>query len=666
MKTVIICEKPSQAQNLKKALGSSYGEILPMAGHLIGFKMPEEIDPALEKWGYDLIIPEGKKSLGKSKFLNPIKEALKQADNVIVATDCDREGTLLGREVLDFFGYRGSAQRAIFTAEDEKSLREAFKKLKPLSSTNNEYEAAKGRETADYILGLTMTRSITKSLGQFVAVGRVKSPTFGIVTKRELEIRNFKPQNYYNLELEIDGLKLNYVADPMVLNKNDYANLLSNKPKTCYLKKEVKKGKQSPPKPFDLLALTKNLSDVPAKKVLELAQSLYETHKIATYPRSESRHLPLNMLPSSKELFSTITALYSLETSEPIIRKGKTGVFFDSDASHHAIIPNINSDIKAIYPNLSELEKRAFDAIAKQFIASLSPDAEYEQTTYTTKVDGYLFKKSGKVFTDLGYLKILGKSEKENKEALTDIKEGEYKIIDILITTHVTKPPSRFTEASLADAMKNAWRFVEDPKYQELLKGTSGIGTQATRADIIEALKDPKQDIFKIDKKHIVPTDKALKFYEIINRILPELIDPAVTAMWELSLSMIEEGKITHDQFINRVKERTQEYVEVAQNNEIKIERKPSQKQINLAKELAKMHSLSLPDLNNYDATKNFIDVVFKDVESGKLEKKERVFKPSKKQLDFAKKISKSKNKPIPKKALQNAKLLSEFINENK
>lgn len=656
---IIICEKPSQRQNILEAVGEKYGKVLALQGHVLQFKMPNEIEPD-RKWGYHLNLPKGKKpSPEKLKVIQPIRKALKEADNVIIATDCDVEGILLGREVLDFYKYTGKAQRAIFTAEDPKSLQNAFQNLIPLSDTDNEYQSGIARETADYILGLSMTEAVTTKTAQLQSIGRVKTPTVGIVAEREIAIKNFKETTHYALKLNLKELSLFHFPDPIEPNKEKLEKMIGDFPNSVELIKEVTEKEELPPKPLDLASLCSQCNEFSIKEIEQITQNLYEKHKIITYPRSESRYIPKNMEMTSVELFSKLQTLFGDYDKEPTIRKGSKGVFHDTTESHFALIPNAKINVIDAYKNLNDNEKKVFDTIAKFFIASMLPSALSEITKYETTINNCLFTCQGKTYKKLGYLSFMPKSE---EAILNDVAEGNYDIENIEITEHITKPPKRFTQQSLAMAMKNAWRFVEEEKYRKILKGTKGIGTQTTRGKMIETLLG--QNIFEIKKKQIYMTEKGLEIYLAIKNIIPEIVNPDITARWELGLEMVREGKLTSNKFIEQVKTRTSEYLEIIKNSDIKeVTRTPSKKQIALAKKFAKQYEYAPPDYESHDAVKSFIEGIMTDIESGKLEK---IYIPSEKHLKYAQNIADKNNIKIPAEAKINSKLLSKFIDDNK
>lgn len=725
MTTVVIAEKPSQARDLKAALGSSFGVILAAEGHLLTLAEPEDVNPAWKTWSAEVLKPNGlypfKPGSGgnKAEKLKAIKAALKGATKVVIATDCDREGQLIGQEILEYCKYKGTVERAIFTAQDPLTLQNAFKALKPNSEYQNMYQAAVARQQADQIFNLSLTRAATVTLQApgtrgVIGVGRVKTPTLAIVCRRELEILNFKPVDYFEIHataLVKDGsFVMKHAPNERILDRKiaeEIQKVAEGAKGPLVVKVEDKK--RSPPKLFDLPALQKSCASKfgwTANKTLEIAQELYDGDgkKIITYPRAESRYLAEAQAKDVPTILSGLGKLSDYKTfvtGTPVIRTGKSGVFSDkalAGVSHHAIIPNVNviSDATKILAKCSEDEKKMFDLIARAYMAAMMPDYLYKQTTATLIVAAkFDFVAKGQVPLQLGWRLVYQDQEKEEaKKPKTESKEAKEKdepeddeegattlppltngemakLKDAKLMALQTKPPPRYNEGGLIAAMQDAWKFVEDPTTRDRLKEAKGIGTPATRANILEGLK--RQQFLKTSGKNIVPTESGLALYQVLAAAAPPVVDPATTAMWEFKLDEILLGQLASLQVIDEIagaagKLITQIQAHAAKGGALisgasKGGGKPTAKMVEFAKKLAEMKGVKLPKGLASDSN---ICRTFLDTHATKREEGAAPGKPSEKSVAFAKQIAQSLGADIPEAAMRNQKSLSEWINANK
>ena len=584
MKTVIIVEKPSQARDLRAAIGNRFGDILPAEGHLIRLAEPDEVNAAWKRWSCDLLKPDGlyptraAREKTKSAKLKAIASALKGCDGVILATDCDREGQLIGQEILEHLRYRGPVRRALFTAQDPKTLRQAFERLKPNAEMQPLYKAAVARQQADQIFNLSLTRTATKTLlapqaRGVIGIGRVKTPTLAIVCMRELEILNFKPEDYFEVEAlatvaqgsflmrhapaEAKRIKDRAKAEAIAAAAAGFAGPITLK---------VEDKRRGPPKLFDLPALQKHCSQRwgwTADRTLSIAQELYDGDgkKLITYPRAEARYLAENQIadvPAIVAALLKVRGFAGLEIGTPVIRRGKSGTFSDKaleGVAHHAIIPNVNvlDDMDARVARLSEDEKKLFAVICRSYLASVMPDYEYRHTVVTLDVPvageaPASFRATGHVPLRLGWKAVFGATAGEAEdgadgaETLPPMTDGETAALsDPKVRTCTTEPPPRYNEGTLIDAMQNAWKFVSDPALRDRLKESKGIGTPATRAEIIKGLK--AQNLLAPSGKLVVPTASGLKLYELLAKAAPSLVDPGTTAQWEMRLDEVVLGQ---------------------------------------------------------------------------------------------------------------------------
>ena len=573
---IVITEKTSQAKDVRTAVGSRYGDILPAEGHLFDLLEPEDAVPEWKRWSPILLRPEGlydtrpAEGGNKAAKLKAIREALRTAKRVWLATDCDREGQLIGQEILEHYKYRGQVMRVLFTAQDSQTIRDAFGRAKPNAEYARLYAAAVARRQADQIYNLSLTRTATVILGRgtrrVIGVGRVKTPTLAIVCKRELEIRDFAPLAYFEIVATAkvaggqfqmrhapqDRIVRREIAQDVVKAAEGFEGKLSVR---------VDDKRQGPPKLHDLPSLQKLCGSRfgwSASKTLELAQELYDGQgkKIITYPRAEVRYLPATLISDVPRIVAGLRAGQSFGAlpmpDPPLIRKGASGTFYDKGlegASHHAVIPNVNTidKLPEVWSRLSSDEKKLFDVVARAYLSALMPDFRYRQTTATLDVRGSEFRAAGRQPIDLGWRAAFPEwqpADEKGDEAqlLPPLRNGEtVQLQDPKIENKETRPPPRYNEGTLIEAMQNAWRFIDDEALRERLKEAKGIGTPATRAEIIGGLK--KQGFMIAQGKNIVPTKTGLSLFGILKQADPALVDPGVTAQLECLLDDVVVGK---------------------------------------------------------------------------------------------------------------------------
>jgi DNA topoisomerase III len=571
---IVITEKTSQAKDVRAAVGPRYGDILPAEGHLFDLIEPEDVVPAWKRWSPILLRPEGlygtrpAEGGNKAAKLKAIREALRTAKLVWLATDCDREGQLIGQEILEHYKYRGQVMRVLFTAQDSQTIRDAFGRAKPNAEYARLYAAAVARRQADQIYNLSLTRTATVILGRrrVIGVGRVKTPTLAIVCKRELEIRKFVPLAYFEVvaTAKVAGgqFQMRHAPQDRIVRREIAQDVV--KAVQCFegaLAVRVEDKRQGPPKLHDLPSLQKLCSSRfgwSASKTLEVAQELYDGQgkKIITYARAEVRYLPQSLISDVPRIVAGLRVGQSFSPipvpEPPVIRRGASGSFYDKGlegASHHAVIPNVNTidKLREVWPRLTTDEKKLFDVIARAYLAALMPDFRYRQTTATLDVRGFEFRAAGRQPIDLGWRAAFPEwqpADEKGDEAqlLPPLRNGETaQLQDPEIEDKETRPPPRYNEGTLIEAMQNAWRFVDDGVLRERLKEAKGIGTPATRAEIIGGLK--KQGFLIAQGKHIVPTETGLSLFGVLKQADPALVDPGVTAQLECLLDDVVVGK---------------------------------------------------------------------------------------------------------------------------
>src|SRR3954447_2222072 len=579
MKTLAIAEKASQARDIRAAVGDRHGPVLPAEGHLLRLAEPEEVDPAWKRWSFALPKPDGlyptrpDRAGGKPAKLAAIRQALKGAARVIIATDCDREGQLIGQEILEHLRFRGEVLRAIFTAQDPTTLREAFANLRPNAEYRHLYAAAVARRQADQVFNLSLTRAATRALVPagargVIGIGRVRTPTLAIVCRRELEIRAFRPEDYFEAvataPVASGSFELRHAPPPARRIKERARAVAIAALAEGFrgpLSVEVEPRRQAPPRLVDLPALQKACGrrwGWTAERTLNVAQELYdgEGKKLITYPRAEARYLAERQagdVPAIVGALLRLRGFAALEVGAPVIRRGKGGHFHDkglAGVAHHAVVPNVKvvADLEARLARLGEDEKRLFALVCRSYLAAVMPDHEYRRTTVRMDVAGHEFRAVGRITLRAGWRAVYGPGDPEGggragegREAegpLPPLRDGEVAVLGgARVEAKRTQAPPRYGEGALVDAMQNAWRFVEDPARRERLKEAKGIGTPATRAAVIEGLK--RQGLLAPSGKWIVPTAAGLELHALLSGAAPVLVDPGTTAVWELRLDGI-------------------------------------------------------------------------------------------------------------------------------
>lgn len=553
---IVITEKTSQANDVRAAVGPRYGAILPAEGHLFDLLEPEDVVPAWKQWTSVLLRPEGlygtKPASGGNKAakLRAIRDALGSAKRVWLATDCDREGQLIGQEILEHYDYRGVVMRVIFTAQDPQTIRDAFARARPNADYARLYAAAVARRQADQIYNLSLTRTATVTLARgtrsVIGVGRVKTPTLAIVCTRELEICNFISQAYFEVVAmaQVDGgqFRMRHAPKERIVKRDEAETIAAAAEEfEGQLVVRVEDKGQGPPRLHDLPSLQKLCGSRfgwSAARTLEVAQELYDGQgkKVITYPRAETRYLPESSISDVPRIIAGLRvgrAFSGIPLPEtPIIRRGASGAFHDkglAGASHHAVIPNVNTvdSLREIWPRLSNDERRLFDVIARSYLSAMMPDFRYRQTTVTLDVRGHPFGAAGRQPIEFGWRAAFpdwqpAGEKGDDAQLLPSLRNGDTaRPRDALVEDKETRPPSRYNEGTLIEAMQNAWRFVTDQVLLERLKEAKGIGTPATRAEII----------------------RGLALFAVLEQADPALIDPGVTAQMERLLDEVLIGQ---------------------------------------------------------------------------------------------------------------------------
>jgi DNA topoisomerase-3 len=507
-----------------------------------------------------------------AKQLKIVGEQLKQSTSLVIATDADREGEMIARELLDYFSYRGPVQRLWLSALDAESVKRALKSLKTGRETEPLYRAALARSRADWLVGMNLTRAATVKLGNgpgVLSVGRVQTPTLALVVRRDELIENFRSRNYYELLADVAAgihrLTLKHAPgeDDRIYDRaaaDSLAQRAQGARGPLAVKSERKR--QAPPKLFSLLTLQKAANKKwgwSADKTLEVAQALYETHKATTYPRSDCPFLPNEQESDVPIILKHLAGVPGFETlatlAAPEIRKS----VFDTKkiTAHHAIIP---TTVSAPWAKMSDEEQQLFLLIARHFLACLYPDHEFQHTTVALDANGVAFKATGRVPLVAGWRVVFGEElpeDDEKKDAsvepatLPPVSDGLAAAVDtVRVDSKRTTPPARYTEGTLLEDMARIAKYIDDPAKKAKLKETSGIGTEATRASIIEKLKNTKTPFLITKGRSILSSDAGRA---LIHRLSATLSDPGETAVWEDRLEAIAQGQESVESFLTEI-----------------------------------------------------------------------------------------------------------------
>ncbi|ARV05531.1 DNA topoisomerase III [Polaribacter sp. SA4-10] len=588
---VCIAEKPSVAREIANILGANTKRdgfyegngyaVTYTFGHLCTLLEPKDYKPHWKSWDLNNLpmLPERFDTkvtgdAGIRKQFNIVKSLFDKATVVINCGDAGTEGELIQRWVINQAGYKGKVQRLWISSLTEEAIKEGFKNLKPSEQYDNLYYAGYSRAIGDWLLGLNATRLYTVKYGGFkqvLSVGRVQTPTLAMLVNRFVEIQNFKPQPYWELQTTYRNTLFNYEEGRFL--KQEDGQVLANKVKESdfeIVSVTKKKGKEYAPKLFDLTGLQvycNNKFGFSADETLKMVQKLYEM-KVVTYPRVDTTFLPNDVYPKIAGILSKLTNYSAL--THPLlgqkIKKSKR-VFDDKKVTdHHAIIPT------GIQGNLQYNQQQVYDIITRRFIGVFYPDSDVSNTSVIGKAADVPFKTTGKEILTKGWRVAFeteeSKIKKELNEQLTlpSFVKGEKGTHEPSFLEKETKPPRNFTEASLLRAMETAGKQVDDDDLRELMK-ENGIGRPSTRASIIETLF--RRKYIERKKKLVLPTQTGI---DLINIIDNELLKSAeLTGRWEKRLKEIERGEFNAGTFINNMKKMVDELVyEVRSNTSVK------------------------------------------------------------------------------------------------
>lgn len=574
-KSLVLAEKPSVARDIARVLGchkkgngflEGQQYIVTWAlGHLVTHADPEGYGAKYKEWKLEHlpIVPDPFKIVPirqTTKQLNAVKAQLKRQDvkNIIIATDAGREGELVARWILEQAKCRKPVQRLWISSVTDKAIKNGFKQLKPGRQYENLYEAAVARAEADWVVGINATRALTVKYNAQLSTGRVQTPTLAMIAEREKQIQEFTPKTYYGLQAITEKATFTW-TDAKGQTRIFDETFMKEKFATVDRMKEGQisdvhsaQKMQLAPSLFDLTELQKEAHrrwSWSAKETLSTLQNLYERHKIVTYPRTDSKHLSSDMKETLIERVKAVDIPPFRKAAQQLIRQGKLqpqkGVIDDKRVSdHHAIIP---TEETALLQDLSDKEKRLYELIVNRFLAVFFGPFKYEQVTVTLTVGQETFKTRGKVVIDEGWKKVYDFDE-DDENTLPTFEKGQTVAIRAITETNgQTKPPARFNEGTLLAAMENPTQFMqgESKDLIQTIGETGGLGTVATRADVIERLFKT----FVIEKKgnDLYTTSKGRQLLELVPE---DLKSPALTAEWEQKLTKIANGKLKKSQFM--------------------------------------------------------------------------------------------------------------------
>jgi DNA topoisomerase-3 len=608
MKSLIIAEKPSVAADLARALGKipkkgdhyeNDEHVISYAlGHLVELEMPEDIDKKLYGfWRLETlpIIPKkfGLKPIDSSRErYAALKKLLARKDLGLVINACDagREGELIFAYLYQLTKCKLPVQRAWMQTMTTGGIQEAFRNLRDGAKMAGLADAARCRSESDWLIGINGTRALTKRMfgsraGNVASVGRVQTPTLAMVYARELEIRNFKPRGFWRVTATFEVAKGRYEGAYQRPNfkrdendEHDRVDRLWEKARAeavlaacqgrppAAVTDEKKASTQVSPRLYDLTTLQREANTrfgLPARRTLQIAQALYEKHKMITYPRTDSRALPEDYLPTCRETLANLHGGLAPHAQKALaegwVRPNKR-IFNNAQISDHfAIIPTTHEA-----KHLDEMEAKVFDMIARRFVAVFHPAAEFDITTRTSTVAGHEFKTEGKVLTAPGWLAVYGKTvlddDTPDARALPalgadDGSPAKAKTVEARLHEETTKPPPRYTEATLLSAMETAGKFVDDDDHAEAMK-ERGLGTPATRADTIDGLINQKY--MDRAQRELVPTAKAEQLLQFLSAVKADALTlPAMTGEWEFKLRQMEHNNFSRAQFMEEIIEQT-------------------------------------------------------------------------------------------------------------
>lgn len=595
-KTVVLAEKPSVARDIARVLGcSKKGNgflegtqyIVTWAlGHLVTHADPDGYGDQYKTWNIaDLpLMPAQLKTVvirQTSKQFHAVKAQLTRKDvsTIVIATDAGREGELVARWIIDKAHAKKTVKRLWISSVTDKAIKEGFKNLRDGREYENLYRSAVARAEADWLVGINATRALTTKYNAQLSCGRVQTPTLAIIAKREEEIKHFQPKSFYGIQASAGGMKLTWKdtkGSSQTFSKEKRDGLLKALQHEKAIVIDVKKTakKSFAPELYDLTELQRDghkLFGLSAKETLNAVQNLYERHKLVTYPRTDSRYLPQDMVSTLKERVEAVEVRPYTPFAAKILRQGiKSSKSYVNDAKvsdHHALVP---TEQTPILNDLSDKERKIYDLIVKRFLAVLMPPYEYEQTIIEARIGSEMFSVKGNVVKSAGWKDVYGYDD-DIDSSLPSVQKGQEIDVNVLTGTEgKTSPPPYFNEGTLLSAMENPAKYMSADEGNQMLKktltATGGLGTVATRADVIEKLFNT----FLIEKQgqDIRVTSKAKQLLELVPE---DLQTPALTGEWEQKLDAIAKGKLKFESFMAEIRDYAKSVTNEIKNSDAKF-----------------------------------------------------------------------------------------------
>ena len=583
-KTLVLAEKPSVGRELARVLGckqkhDGYLEggdyIVTWAlGHLVTLADPEYYGDKYKKWDLETLpmLPEKLETVvikETSRQYSVVKTLLRNpsVSELVIATDAGREGELVARWIIEKAGFKKPLRRLWISSQTDRAIKEGFRNLRPAKEYDNLYHSALCRAQADWLVGLNVTRALTCKYNAQLSAGRVQTPTLAMIVAREDEIRKFSPREYYTVTAKLPAFDMLWkdqkAAQGRTFDKAQADAAVKKITGGVMTVTEVRREqkRESPPLLYDLTELQRDANrhyGFSAKQTLNAMQRLYEVYKLLTYPRTDSRYLTADIVPTLPERLRSIDIGPYGTFAKAALRRGvhASKHFVDDSkvSDHHAIIP---TEQFVELDRLGADERRVYDLVVKRFLAVLSPDFEYEQVTVTAQCAGELFTARGKIVGVNGWKAVYGGAvendenpDDEKEQSLPDVKKGQtLKIESVKCGAGKTKPPSRYNEATLLTAMEHPGKFIENNAMRSVMDSTNGIGTPATRADIIEKLFSA--NYVERRGKEIVPLSKGV---QLIGLAPEDLRSPELTAKWEQKLTLISRGALQQKAFTDEIR----------------------------------------------------------------------------------------------------------------
>lgn len=582
-KTLVLAEKPSVGKELGRVLGCRRGGegymegdryvVTWALGHLVTLADPDVYDKKLEKWDMEDLpmLPQNMKLVvikETTRQYKVVQSLMKRGDisELVIATDAGREGELVARWIMIKAGWKKPTKRLWISSQTDRAIKEGFANLRPAAEYDNLFRSAQARSEADWLVGLNVTRALTCKFNAQLSAGRVQTPTLSLIVARENEIRRFVPKEYYGAAIYLDGFRARLQDQHGIAHSFDRAAMekivAACEGRDAVITQVRRMRRQTPPPAaYDLTELQRDANKkyaYSAKETLDIMQSLYERHKALTYPRTDSRYISDDVVATIPDRLRAVMVAPYKEAAQRVMRtrplQTKYIVNNAKVTDHHAIIPT--EEQPSLY-DLTGPERNIYDLVVRRFLAVLMPPAEYEEVELTVSIDRYSFRAKGKIIREQGWKAMYDKNfatdeedSEEEDQRLPDLRQGQrMRVRSAKVVNGKTSPPARYTEATLLTAMEHPTAQVADKQQRQILQETGGLGTPATRADIIEKLFSA----FYIERhgKELVPTSKGI---QLVGLAPEDLRSAELTAKWEDRLARIARGQERDYVFVDEMR----------------------------------------------------------------------------------------------------------------